>query len=65
MDSYMVSNGSNFLATWIIFKNHFLEVGWMQNKETMALRTLLTTVDLFYFIMVEDPAWIKIHWNSI
>jgi hypothetical protein len=25
-----------------------------QNRETMALRTL-TTVDLFYFIMCEDP----------
>ena len=37
-----------------IFKNHFLEVGLTQNRETMALRTL-TTVDLSYFIMCEDP----------
>ena len=36
------------------FQNHFLEVGLTQNRETMALRTL-TTVDLFYFIIVEDP----------
>ena len=35
-------------------KNHLLEVGLTQNRETMALRTL-TTVDLFYFIMCEDP----------
>ena len=27
MDSYMVSNGSCFMVTWIIFKNHLLEVG--------------------------------------
>ena len=54
MDSYMASNGSCFMVTWTIFKNHLLEVGLTQNQETMALRTL-TTVDLFYFIMCEDP----------
>ena len=54
MDSYMASNGSCFMVTWIIFKNHLLEVGLTQNQETMALQTL-TTVDLFYFIMCEDP----------
>ena len=41
------------MVTWIIFKNHLLEVGLTQNWETMALRTLIT-VDLFYFIMCED-----------
>ena len=54
MDSYMASDGSCFMVTWIIFKNHLLEVGLTQNRETMALQTL-TTVDLFYFIMCEDP----------
>jgi hypothetical protein len=53
-DSYMVSNGSCFMVTWTIFKNHLLEVGLTQNRETMALQTL-TTVDLVYFIMCEDP----------
>jgi hypothetical protein len=53
MDSYMASNGSCFMVTWIIFKNHLLEVGLTQNRETMILWTL-TTVDLFYFIMCED-----------
>jgi hypothetical protein len=43
-----------FRVTWIISKNHLLEVGLTQNQETMALR-MLTTVDLFYFIMCEDP----------
>ena len=54
MGSYMASDGSRFTVTWIIFKNHLLEVGLTQNRETMALQTL-TTVDLFYFIMCEDP----------
>ena len=34
-------------------KNHILEVGLTQNRETMALQTL-TTVDLLYLIMCED-----------
>jgi hypothetical protein len=46
MDPYMASIGSCFIVTWTIFKNHLLEVGLTQNRETMALRTL-TTVDLF------------------
>jgi hypothetical protein len=54
MDFYMASNGSCFMVTWIIFKNHLFEVGLTQNQETMAFR-MLTTVDLFYFIMCEDP----------
>ena len=41
------------MVAWTIFKNHLLEVGLPQNRETMALR-MLTTIDLFYFIMYED-----------
>jgi hypothetical protein len=37
MDSYMASNGSCFKVTWIIFKNHLLEVGLTQNRETISL----------------------------
>jgi hypothetical protein len=54
MDSYMTSNGSCFMITWTVFKNHLLEAGLTQNQVTMALRTL-TTIDLVYFIMCEDP----------
>ena len=54
MDSYMTSNGSCFMVTWIIFKNRLLEVGLTQNQDTMALRTF-TTVHLFYFIMYKGP----------
>jgi hypothetical protein len=54
MDSYMASNGSYFMVTWSLVKTHLLEVGLTQNRETMALRTL-TTIDLFYFMMCEDP----------
>ena len=54
MDSYMASNGSCFMISWIIFKNHLFEVGLTQNSETVALQTL-TTIDLSYFIIFEDP----------
>ena len=54
VDSYIASNGSCFMATWTTSQNHLLEVGLTQNHETMALRMLIT-VDLFYFIMCEDP----------
>jgi hypothetical protein len=54
MESYMASNGSCFMVTWIIFENHLLEVGLTQNWETMALQ-MFTTVDLFYFILGNDP----------
>jgi hypothetical protein len=54
MDSYMTSNGSYFMITLIIFKNHLLEAGLTQNRKTMALGTL-TTMGLFYFIICEDP----------
>jgi hypothetical protein len=53
MDSYMALNGSCFMVTLSILKNHLLEVGLTQNHETIALRTL-TTVDLFYIIMFEN-----------
>ena len=62
-DSYLASNGSCFMVTWTIFKNHLLHVGLTQNRETMALLAL-TTVDLFYFYHVWGPVWIDIHWNS-
>ena len=54
MDSYMATNGSCFMVTWIIFKNYLLEEGLTQNRKTKTLQTL-TTVDLFYFIMCENP----------
>ena len=53
-----------FMVTWTIIKNHLLEVGLTQNREITALR-MLTTGDLFYFIMGKDPHEKKIHWNSI
>jgi hypothetical protein len=37
IDSNMASNESCFMVTWTIFKNHLLEVGLTQNRETMAL----------------------------
>ena len=54
MKSYMASNGSCFMITWTLFKNHLLEVGITQSRETMALRAL-TTDDSSHFIVCEDP----------
>ena len=45
-------------------KNHLLEVGLTQSKETIAFQ-MLTIVNLCYFIMCEDAGEIEIHWNSI
>ena len=50
MNSYMAFNGSCIIVTWTDFKNHFLEVGLTQNRETMALQTL-TTIDFIIFVM--------------
>ena len=54
MESYMESNGSCFIVTMTISRNHLLEVSLTQIRETRSLTTL-TTVDLYYFIMCEDP----------
>ena len=53
-----------FMVAWTIFKIHLLEVGLTQTREIMALQNL-TTVDLCYYIMCEDHAWIRTRWNSI
>ena len=54
VDSYMASNGSCFMVTLTMFKNHLFEVGLTQNWETMALQNV-TPVDLLHSIMREDP----------
>ena len=54
MDAYVASNRACFMVTWTIFKYYLLDIGPTQNMETMALWTL-TTVDIFYIIMCEDP----------
>jgi hypothetical protein len=54
VDSHMNSNGSCVMVTWVIFKNHLLEVGLTQNRKTIT-HLMLTTAGLFYFIMCEDP----------
>jgi hypothetical protein len=52
------------MVIWTIFKNHHLEVGLTQNRETMAL-WMLTTIGLLCFYHVWGPKWIEILWNSI
>ena len=53
-----------FCARLDCFQKPPLEVGLTRNREAVALQTL-TSVDLFYFIMVWEPTWIEIHWDSI
>ena len=53
MDSYVTSNGSCFMVTSIIFKNHLLKVGLTHNHR----------FNLFYYVW--GPEWIWIHWGSI
>ena len=57
-DSYMASNESCFMVLWTIFKDHLLDEGLTQNRETLVLQTL-TPVYLFCFIMCEDPHELK------
>ena len=61
MDIYMALNGSCFMVTWIIFKNHLLEVGLTQNQGTPNAHNCWFI--LFYYVW--GPARIEIHWNSI
>jgi hypothetical protein len=54
MDFYMAPTVSCSMVTWIIFKNHLLEV----HPEHLQLL-------IFLLHHVWGPAWIKIRWNSI
>ena len=53
-----------FLITWIIFKNHLLDVGLTQSWETMAL-WMLTIINIYIFYHARGSTWIGIHWNNI
>ena len=48
------------MVSWTILRNFLLEIGLTQNWESIALQNF-TTVDLLYYIMCEDPAWIEFH----
>ena len=65
VDSYMVSNGSCFMVTWIIIlKNDLLEDDLTQNQEDHG--TLNAHIHWFILIYrVWGPAWIDVHWSSI
>ena len=63
IDSYMASNGPCFMVTWIVFENHFLEVGLTQTGRPGTLNAHNLWFILFYHVW--GHAWIKNHWNSI
>jgi hypothetical protein len=64
MDSYMASNGSCFMVTWIVIKNYLLEVGLAQNREIVAFECSQPLV-YFSFYHVWGYSWIEFHWTSI
>ena len=49
VDSYMTSNGLWFMVIWTIFKNHILEVGVTQSRETI-LQEIVGYLDMEYDI---------------
>ena len=64
VDSYMASNGSCFMVTWAIFKNHLLEVGPTQQPVDHGTPNAHNCwFILFYHVW--GPAWIQIPCNSI
>ena len=63
MHSYMTSNGSCFVVTWTIFKNHLLEVGQHKTKRPWHFECSPPFFILFYHVW-ESPK-IERHWNSI
>ena len=64
MESYVASNGSRFMVTWIIFEHHILQVCRTQILGDHVTWNL-TNVELLYFLMCEDLTWIEVRWNSI
>ena len=64
MDSCMTSNGSCFMVTWTIFKNHFLEVGPNTKPGDHGIPN---THDNWFIVFyhVWGTVWIEIHRNNI
>ena len=64
IDSYIASNESCFMVTWVIFKNHLLEEGLTQKLgDYGTLNPYNRWFILFY--LVWGPAWKEYHCNSI
>ena len=58
MDSYMTSNGSRFMVTWTILKNHLLEIGL--THKTMRPWHSEPSQLLIYFILLCMRTYIEI-----
>jgi hypothetical protein len=58
MGSYVALNRSCFMVTWTIFKIHHLEVGLIQNRETMAQPNTHNRWFLL-FLHAWGPTWIE------
>ena len=51
-------------VTWVVFKNHFLEVGLTRKSGDHGI---LNTHNRWFILFYHGwgPAWIEIHWNSL
>ena len=64
VDSYMASNGSCFMVTWAIFKNHLLE-GRPRTKPRDHGTPNVHNHWFTLFYHAWGLSWVEIHWNSI
>ena len=65
MDSYMASNGSCSMVTWIIFRNHLLEGRPNTKPGDYGTPNAHNHWFILFYHGMRTRAWIKIHWNSI
>ena len=62
--SYMASNGSCFMITWISLKKYLLDLG-LTPKTRRPWHYECSQPLIYYSYHVQGHAWIEIHWNSI
>ena len=63
MDFSMVSNGSFFMVTWIVFKNHLLEIGLNKPRDHGTPKSHNNWFITFYHLW--GPRMNRTPWNSI
>jgi hypothetical protein len=64
MDSYMASNGSRFMVTWIIFKKPPLGRRLNTKPGDYGITNTHNCIIILFYHMWR-LAWIEVHWNNI
>jgi hypothetical protein len=65
MDSYMASNGSCFMVNRIILKNHLLEVGLTQHRETWHSKCLHMLICIILSCMRTHMNKNSLNWHLV